>query len=258
MTNDDLIRRGVVIDRLDLAEHDAEERDWRSGANEIARLRKYVAALPAIDPTPVKPVEALQVPKVQALVEAVRTLLICPYYINTGMFAGVRPQNELAQLDWQDISLTNGLLTVTRTTSKTRRTRNVPIQPNLAAWLRSVPKSERTGKLFYSRRWMRRIVAAAKLDAKGRPAPFKMQEGKPIFERGAKLNAVKWGADVMRHSYCSYRNAVIKNIPQLCLEAGNTPDIAQAHYLNPRVTPAQVKAFWSIRPASVTESKKGN
>ena len=177
-------------------------------------------------------------------------------YFAVGMLAGLRPQNELAQLDWQDISLTNGLLTVTRTTSKTRRTRNVPIQPNLAAWLRSVPKSERTGKLFYSRRWMRRIVAAAKLDAKGRPAPFKMQEGKPIFERGAKLKAVKWGADVMRHSYCSYRNAVIKNIPQLCLEAGNTPDIAKSHYLNPRVTPAQVKAFWSIRPTSVTEKKE--
>lgn len=52
MTNDDLIRRGVVIDRLDLAEHDAEERDWRSGANEIARPRKYVAALPAVTPQP--------------------------------------------------------------------------------------------------------------------------------------------------------------------------------------------------------------
>jgi len=47
MGDDDMIRRGSVLERLDLAEHDAEERDWRSGANEIARLRKYVAAIPA-------------------------------------------------------------------------------------------------------------------------------------------------------------------------------------------------------------------
>jgi len=44
----DMIDRDAVLERLELAEHDAEERDWRSGANEIARLRKYVAALPAI------------------------------------------------------------------------------------------------------------------------------------------------------------------------------------------------------------------
>lgn len=48
MNDDDLIRRGEVLERLSLAEHDAEERDWRSGANEIARLRRYVEALPAV------------------------------------------------------------------------------------------------------------------------------------------------------------------------------------------------------------------
>lgn len=53
MTDDDLIRRGSVVERLDLAEHDAEERDWRSGANELARIRKYVTALPAVQPAPV-------------------------------------------------------------------------------------------------------------------------------------------------------------------------------------------------------------
>lgn len=68
MTNDDLIRRGVVIDLIDLAEHDAEERDWRSGANEIARLRKYVAALPAVTPQPTI-AAALDLPEIAALVD---------------------------------------------------------------------------------------------------------------------------------------------------------------------------------------------
>ena len=48
MSDDDMIRRGAVLDILDLAEHDAEERDWRSGANEIAALRKRVTAIPAL------------------------------------------------------------------------------------------------------------------------------------------------------------------------------------------------------------------
>ena len=59
MTEEDLIRRGSVVERLDLAEHDAEERDWRSGANELARIRKYVTALPAhVQPAPVAEVTA--------------------------------------------------------------------------------------------------------------------------------------------------------------------------------------------------------
>lgn len=44
---EDLIRREDALAILDLAEHDAEERDWRSGANEIARLIQRVRSIPA-------------------------------------------------------------------------------------------------------------------------------------------------------------------------------------------------------------------
>lgn len=43
----DLIDRKAVLDYLDIRNHDAEERDWRSGANEISRIRAAIAALPA-------------------------------------------------------------------------------------------------------------------------------------------------------------------------------------------------------------------
>ena len=43
----DLIRREDALEILRLAEHDAEERDWRSGANEIAKLERRINALPA-------------------------------------------------------------------------------------------------------------------------------------------------------------------------------------------------------------------
>lgn len=69
MSDNDLIRRAVVLDILDLAEHDAEERDWRSGANEIAKLRRFLVAIPAATPTLA---EVQAVPEVRALVEAAR------------------------------------------------------------------------------------------------------------------------------------------------------------------------------------------
>lgn len=65
MSNNDLIRLGDVMELLDLAEHDAEERNWRSGANEMRRLRNYVAALPAVaDSKPADPVRVTVKPLV--------------------------------------------------------------------------------------------------------------------------------------------------------------------------------------------------
>jgi hypothetical protein len=49
MSNDDLILRGSVLERLELVEHDDDGRDCRSGASELARIRKYIEALPADD-----------------------------------------------------------------------------------------------------------------------------------------------------------------------------------------------------------------
>ena len=44
------VREGMLkaVDRIDLAEHDAEERDWRSGANAFAALAKAIRAEDAL------------------------------------------------------------------------------------------------------------------------------------------------------------------------------------------------------------------
>ena len=44
----DLIRREDALAVLDLAEHDAEERDWRSGANAFATLARGFRASAAL------------------------------------------------------------------------------------------------------------------------------------------------------------------------------------------------------------------
>lgn len=158
-------------------------------------------------------------------------------YLAIGLFAGLRPDNELKNLDWANVRLDTGLITVTRSTSKTSRVRHVPIQPNLAAWLRVVPKAERTGRIYSYRRGLRRVLGreGKKDDKKPKPLP--------------------WAQDIMRHSYASYRQAIIKNINQLVEEMGNTPHVARAHYLNPPPE-ATAKEFWAIVPTSGKKESK--
>lgn len=150
-------------------------------------------------------------------------------YLAIGLFAGLRPENELRNLEWSNVNLEARLITVSRKTSKTSRTRHVPIQPNLLAWLRAVPKAERTGPLYYQRRALRRVL------------------GREKRKEAEELKALPWAQDIMRHSYASYRQAIIKNINQLVEEMGNTPSVARAHYLNPPPE-ATAKKFWSIKP----------
>ena len=186
-------------------------------------------------------------------------------YLAIGIFAGLRPENELGRLDWSKINLASRKIIVEAKNAKTKKKRLVPISENLAAWLETVPEDERKGQIYYYRRALRRVLgqeqeARAKRRAevvaraeqrKGRKYFGPMPAAKPEIE------VMRWGQDIMRHTFGSYRQSVIQNINQLCEEMGNTPHIARAHYLNPP-DPEQAAEFWAITPASVTESKKGN
>lgn len=190
-------------------------------------------------------------------------------FLAVGIFAGLRPQNELARLDWSDINLKTGKIKVTRSTSKNDRVRYVDIQPNLKAWLKSVPGAQRKGRLYFNRRALFRVLgrewpqdkrkaervakaaAAAKLGHKlpgPKPEPKPKPKGKPL----------RWSPDIMRHTFCSYRQAVLKDIGKLCYEAGNTPDIAKAHYVSPRESESEVESFWNIMPTKAARKSKGN
>lgn len=43
----------------------------------------------------------------------------------------------------------------------------------------------------------------------------------------------KWPADVLRHSFCSYRIAVVKSLEQVATEADNSPAILKSNYRRP-------------------------
>ena len=210
--------------------------------NPVARVEKIASRSP-------DSVAVLSPGEVEAVLRAAQKLepRMVPFFA-IGIFAGLRPQNELRRLDWSNVNLEpGGKIKVVRSTSKTDRTRYVPIADNLRTWLRAVPAAERTGAIPYSRRAVRRVLKAARVDAKGRPVGFGVEAGKIVYKEAAKPRAVRWSHDVMRHTFCTFRQALIQNIHQLCEEAGNTPHVARAHYLEPRESDAEVQAFWSIR-----------
>jgi len=185
-------------------------------------------------------------------------------YLAIGIFAGLRPENELGRLDWDKINLKSRTITVTGKNAKTKKKRAVPISDNLAAWLEAVPEAERTGQIYYYRRALRRVLGqdqATKAEKRAELEAQAAHEGRklsgPTPDETPAPEVLRWGQDIMRHTFGSYRQSMIQNINQLCEEMGNTPHIARAHYLNPP-DPEQAAEFWAITPASVTESKKGN
>ena len=59
-----------------------------------------------------------------------------------------------------------------------------------------------------------------------------------------------WLPDALRHSYASYRLAIIHDIPRLSLEMGNSPAIIKAHYLNLKHDD-EGKAWFALRPSAL-------
>jgi predicted ArsR family transcriptional regulator len=58
---------------------------------------------------------------------------------------------------------------------------------------------------------------------------------------------MKWSANVLHHSFGSYRLAQIKNAAQVAEEMGNSPQVVRTHYQN-LVRPEAVADYWQITP----------
>jgi hypothetical protein len=104
--------------------------------------------------------------------------------------------------------------------AKTASRRIVPITDNLAGWL---AKIERNGPL----------VPDDGVFLKAR--------------RLAKSLGIPWPHNALRHSYISYRIAVVQSAAQVALEAGNSPAIIFKHYRE-LVTREAADQWFGIRP----------
>ena len=177
-------------------------------------------------------------------------------YLAIGLFAGLRPMNELRGVAWErDIDLAGGNITVRRASSKTNRARLVPISPNLRAWLATVPPSRRKGGIYYSRRLLDWIAGKEPRQDRRISQPGKIKRKAKADGKKTRMEfePIPWGQDILRHTRTSYRLAQTKNAPLVAEEGGHTQQIMKLHYTNQRITDSAVKEFWNIMPM-----RKGN
>jgi integrase len=154
-------------------------------------------------------------------------LMIVPY-LALGYFAGLRPENELANLDWKDIDFEAKTIRVDPATAKNRRQRYVDMSDNLIKWL--TPYAFKSGKIGFSRK---------------------------IFHAVREASGVAWSKDVMRHSFGSYLLEHNQDAPKTALQMGHTSvNILFNHYRN-LVKKSAAADYWNIVPendAKITAS----
>jgi integrase len=144
-------------------------------------------------------------------------------YLVIGYFAGLRPENELVNLDWKDIDFEARTIRVHPATAKKRRQRYVDMSDNLVQWL--APYVQKSGKIGFSRRLFREVRVEPKVD---------------------------WSKDVMRHSFGSYLLAQNEDAPKTALQMGHSRvDVLFNHYRN-LVKKSVAAEYWKITPSILT------
>jgi integrase len=160
-----------------------------------------------------------------------------------GAFAGLRTA-EIERLDWREIHLADKFIEVKAKKAKTRARRLVPIVPSLASWLEKCRPEAK--------------METADGDAGAPRGPVWPHSLPYLFELQrdtAKQAGVEWKHNALRHSFITYRVADIKNVAEVALEAGNSPDIIFQHYRE-LVTGEKAKEWFGMTPESVRELRE--
>jgi integrase len=155
-------------------------------------------------------------------------------------FAGLRTA-EIQRLDWSEVNLTERHIEITAEKAKTASRRLAPITDNLAAWLK--PYAKPAGPVAGFERWWNEIPKVAEaVNAKREMAA--LLKGKDH----TKVHKFVWKHNALRHSFCSYRLAVVKNPAQVAMEAGNSPQIIHKHY-HKLVSEVEAAKWFAVNPA---------
>ena len=139
-------------------------------------------------------------------------------FLALGAFAGLRTA-ELQRLDWSEVDLDRDFITVDANKAKTRQRRLVPVSDNLKLWL--TPYKQASGPVCL---YQRPQMAAARL-----------------------CEGFAWKDNGLRHSFISYRLAILHDTARVALEAGNSPEVIFGHYRE-LVTPDAAKEWFDVNP----------
>ena len=173
-------------------------------------------------------------------------------YFAIGIFAGLRPENELAALDWRNIDFAHKTIHVEAASAKTRRERYVDMSENLIEWL--LPRQKDSGKIEFSRPRFDAVREKAGL------IPPRVVNGHYLLKRangktfkqkrlGARKGVMIWKGDIMRHSFASYHLAAHNDAGKTASQLGHGAhlDMLFQHYRR-AVRAEQAELFWAIRP----------
>lgn len=166
-------------------------------------------------------------------------------WVVLGAFAGIRPEeicpmpNKKAAkrgLMRQEIDWNFNVIRVAGTVSKVGIPRVVPMSVACREWL---------------------LWAGITPDSIGPVCLSNPVRRKETLRLGAKLFGGEWPQDALRHSYGSYRNAVVRNLQQVAEEMGTSVIMLHRHYHNPQ--PEELGQEWfALRPSDPTRSDETN
>lgn len=161
-----------------------------------------------------------------------------------GAFQGIRPE-ELAKkkasrkpcFRWEFIDWEWNVIRIPKAVAKTNRERQMPFHPAARAWL----EAHGAGPTWTGPVCLRNPaeIHPRATTAWGRALAKKFPD-----------RFTGWPADALRHSFASYRNAVLRNLPQVAEEMGTSVAMLHGHYHNPRATAEGEAWFAHLPPAA--------
>jgi integrase len=190
----------------------------------FAASRNYCVDNPAAKTAKAKEIEGtvgiLTVTETARLLEAADAELVP--FIAIGAFAGLR-RAEIERLDWSEVDLESGLITVQAVKAKSARRRFVKIRENLASWL--MPYAAHRGMVTPGN--CRKMLEATRVAA------------------GIK----HWPSNALRHSFASYHLAHFNDAAALALELGHTDAGLVFQHYRQVVKPKEAHRYWEIMPS---------
>ena len=163
-------------------------------------------------------------------------------FVAIGAFAGLRSA-EIVRLEWPEIRFDQDVIEIKAAKAKTASRRLVPILPALKAWLNPLRKEK--GK-----------VLAGVLDEFALAKHFRNAMAVIRDDDGKQLIRIVHNG--LRHSFITYRMAILKNAAEVALEAGNSPRMIFEQYRE--LTTAEQAMTWfstlpdAMRVSSLTKS----
>jgi hypothetical protein len=211
-------------------------------------------------------------------------------FLTLGAFAGIR-HAEIQRLEWENVRFDEGTIEIGAKKAKTASRRLVPILPNLREWL--MKHRQKSGlvvshknvafELHMLAKRANQLRRAAWAEANGvtaeqlaaNDAKAKEQAEESRKHRGAsKLQSQKgevppgsetaeiegwkpfaWKHNALRHSFISYRVAMVNDVAKVSLEAGNSPRMVFSNYRE-LVRPKDAEGWFGVTLAGVDAIKE--